>query len=411
MDYTPKMAYNFGVWSENGMKQMFPRLLQLLKKQSLFLFGPRNTGKSTLLSQQYSKETSHVLDLLDVELEERLAKNPNMLIDIVQALPEKIDTVILDEVQKVPKLLDVVHHLIESTNKHFIMSGSSARRLKRGGANLLAGRAFVYYLHPLSVLELAENFDLSCALQWGLLPSVWLTEDSEVRKQFLQAYTRTYLKEEVWEEQFIRKLDPFRRFLEVSAQCNGKIINFSNIARDVGVDDKTVKEYYALLEDTMLGFFLEGFQNSFRKRLSTKPKFYYFDVGVARALARHLSLPLRPSTNAYGETFEHFLILECIKLASYYRNEYRFSYLRTKDDREVDLVVDRPGQATLLIEIKSTTNVQKEALGPLIKLSEDLGDCEAVCFSQDTLAKKIEHVMVYPWQQGLEKFFGQEGGA
>ena len=219
------------------------------------------------------------------------------------------------------------------------------------------------------------------------------------------AYAYTYLKEEIAAEQLVRRLDPFRRFLEVAAQCNGKIINYSQISRDVGVDDKTVQEYFSTLEDTLIGFFLEPFLHSFRKRLSHKPKFYFFDLGVTKALARTLTLELRPSTSAYGEAFEHFIILEALKLASYFKPEYRFSYIRTKDDMEIDLVVERPGQPLLLIEIKSSRQVREEDLKTLAVVAKDLGG-EAICLSNDLLPKTINDVQVLPWQQGLSHFFG-----
>ncbi len=200
---------------------------------------------------------------------------------------------LLDEIQKVPKLLDEVHRLIEEkTDKIFILTGSSARKLKHGGANLLAGRAFVYHLFTLSCFELKEKFDLEKALHWGTLPKIFSLDGDSEKSEFLRSYADTYLKEEIWNEQVVRKLQPFRRFLEVAAQCNGKIINYANIARDVGVDDKTIKEYFCILEDTMIGFFLEPFRNSFRKRLVEKPKFYFFDTGIVRSLSRRLSVPL-----------------------------------------------------------------------------------------------------------------------
>jgi uncharacterized protein len=238
-----------------------------------------------------------------------------------------------------------------------------------------------------------------------MLPSIYHLKQKNERVKFLQAYSLTYLKEEIWQEQFIKKLDPFRRFLEVAAQSNGKIINYANIARDVGVDDKTVKEYFYLLEDTLIGFFLEPFHNSFRKRLSTKPKFYFFDTGVCRALARKLSLPLLKSTSNYGEVFEHFIINECYKLASYCYPEYRFSYLRTKNEAEIDLIVDRPGLPLLLIEIKSSDAVSAVNLSRFQQLVNDIPNCEAVCFSNDTHTKKIANITVYPWMEGIKKYF------
>ncbi len=338
-------------------------------------------------------------------MQERFLRNPDGLSEIVKALPNHITHIVIDEVQKVPKLLDVVHDLIESTDKHFILTGSSARKLKVGGANLLAGRAFINILHPFSVLEVEERFSLEEGLKWGMLPKVFEYSDAETKMRYLQSYAHTYLKEEIWEEHFVKDLDPFRRFLEVAAQMNGKIINYSKIAKDVGVDDKTVKSYYAILEDTLVGFFLEGFDHSFRKRLSTKPKFYFFDVGVVKALARMLSIPLMPSTAFYGEVFEHFIIIECLKLRDIYCSEYRFTYLKTKDDAEIDLVVERPGKTLLFIEIKSATHVTRELLASFIHLTKDFGECEAVCFSDDPLEKMIDHVRVLPWKMGLKRYF------
>ncbi len=384
---------------------MIPRLLNLPKRQSYFLFGPRNTGKSTIISRLYNKNNSIIFDLLDPLLEDRFSRDPSELSKIIKALPEEIEYVVIDEVQKIPKLLDIVHHLIESTSKYFILTGSSARKLKYGGSNLLAGRAFVYYLYPFSFIETEEKFNLDDALHWGLLPKVVSLSTTKEKKKFLDSYSHTYIKEEIWAEQFIKNLDPFRKFLEVAAQMNGKIINFHKIALDVGVDDKTIKKYYSILEDTLIGFFLEAFSHSVRKCLSKKPKFYFFDLGVARSLARILTVPVIPKTSLYGNSFEHFIILECIKLSSYYDNDYKFSYFMTKDDVEVDLVVERPGKPLLLIEIKSTDNVTKESISSFINLTKDFEECEVICLSNDPFAKIIDHVTILPWKEGIKKLY------
>lgn len=381
------------------------RLLKLPLNRSFFLFGARNTGKSTLLKNTFPVDKSLWIDLLNPLEEERYLNDPSTLYAEVLAL-DNTDYIVIDEIQKVPKLLDVVHKLIETTNKKFILTGSSARKLKYGGANLLAGRAFVYNLFPFTSYEIGESFKLDEALRWGTLPSIVNSmKTHEDKTQFLQAYSQTYIKEEIWMEQFIRKLGPFRKFLEVSAQCNGQIINYSNISRDTGVDDKTVKQYFSILEDTLIGFFLEPFHHSFRKRISLKPKFYYFDTGVRNALARTLSVPLIKSTSAYGNAFEHFIILEAVRLARYYFPEYRFSYLRTKDDAEVDLVVERPGEKILFIEIKSSSMVCIEQLSSFSRLAQDFGDCEAICFSQDLRRKNLRNIRVFPWAEGLKEFF------
>ncbi len=380
---------------------MFLRFRKFSTQQSFFLFGPRNTGKSTLLKQRFKMNECLWLDLLDSSLEEQFLRHPSNLYAIVKGLGQEINYVVIDEIQKVPKLLDEVHRLIEETNKIFILTGSSARQLKHGGANLLAGRAFVYQLYALSCFELKEQFDLEKALRYGTLPKIFSLPEETDKQAFLRAYTDTYLKEEIWNEQVIRKLHPFRRFLEVAAQCNGKVINYANVARDVGVDDKTIKEYFCILEDTLIGFFLEPFHHSFRKRLVEKPKFYFFDLGVLRALSRRLSVSLTPQTSAYGEAFEHFILLEFIRLGNYFQPDYRFSFIRTAGDVEVDLVVERPGQPLLCIEIKSTIQLNQSDVSAFIKITKDIDQCEAIVLSQDRFVKKFDHVTCYPWQQGL----------
>jgi predicted AAA+ superfamily ATPase len=384
---------------------MLRRLLKLPEKQSFFLFGPRGVGKTTLLEHLPFAKHAFFINLLKPDVEQRFAKNPASLETIVKALPEETTHIIIDEIQKLPKLLDMVHYLIESTDKYFILTGSSARKLKHGGANLLAGRAFVFDLFPFTVFELGEKFDLNEALAFGTLPKIFTYKTNESKQQYLRAYANTYLKEEIWAEQFIRELDPFRSFLEAAAQSNGKIINFSNIARDVGVTEKMVQKYYSILEDTLIGFFLNPFQHSFRKRLSKKPKFYFFDPGVVRTLCSQLSLPLLEKNSHYGELFEHFIILQCKQLANYYYPEYRFSFLKTKDDAEIDLIVERPGKPLLLIEIKSSDNVTEKDLSALHMLSRDIENCEAVCFSRDMYAKQYESILVLPWKEGLKRYF------
>jgi uncharacterized protein len=373
----------------------------------LFLFGARGVGKSTLLSYLYDLDDNLSINLLDPLEEDRFSRNPNELVELVLAMPEKSTHVIIDEIQKVPKLLDVVHLLIEThqCGKYFILTGSSARKLKTGGVNLLAGRAFVYHLFPFSYLEQKQQFSLEHVLRFGMLPKVFEFDNVQHKKQFLQAYTLTYLKEEVWAEQLVKNLDPFRRFLEVAAQSNGKIINYTHISRDVGADDKTVKNYFSILEDTLLAFMVEPYQHSFRKRLKAAPKFYFFDVGVVRALAQMLSVIPKEGASYYGELFESFIVTECFKLAAYHQKEYRFSYLMTGSGVEIDLVVERPGEQLLLIEVKSSKQVRSEDLNSLQTIAREMGNCEAVCFSQDPRKKKMGDVTIYPWRKGIERFF------
>jgi predicted AAA+ superfamily ATPase len=190
------------------------------------------------------------------------------------------------------------------------LTSSSARKLKRGSANLLAGRAFTYKLFPLTHLELAKQFDLNQALTYGTLPKLLEYEDNNDKVEFLRSYTQTYLREEIQIEQLVRRLNPFRDFLELAAQNNGEILNYTKISRDIGVDHKTVANYYQILEDTLVGFYLPPFHKSVRKRQLESPKFYLFDTGVKRALERSFNIPLNKRSYAYGKAFEHFVILE-----------------------------------------------------------------------------------------------------
>lgn len=385
---------------------MFNRLYKISKSSSFFLFGPRGTGKSTWL-EQYFKETPHLyIDLLKPDEEERLAKNPGDLIAQIQGLDPAVSWVVVDEIQKIPKLLDVVHFCIEKHQKKFALTGSSARKLKRGSANLLAGRAFVHHFFPLTHLELEKEFDVGQALQWGTLPKIFHLQDPEDKMRYLRSYAQTYLKEEIVAEQIVRKLDPFRLFLEIAAQQNGEILNFSNIARDVGVDTVTVQSYFQILEDTLMGFLLHPFHQSIRKRQRTNPKFYFFDTGVRRALAGQLTVGLQDQTYGFGKMFEHLVIVEFLRLNEIFEKDYRFSYLRTKDDAEVDLIVERPGLPTALVEIKSSVRVDERDAKTLKSFQKDWkGPVEAYCLSRDPIPKMIDKVHFLPWQAGLKSLF------
>lgn len=383
---------------------MIFRLPKHPKKRSFFLFGPRGTGKSTWLKQVFSDIPHLYIDLLNPDEEERFAKNPATLLAQIEALPASTRWIVLDEIQKVPKLLDVVHLAIEKHKKLFALTGSSARKLKRGHANLLAGRAFVSHFHPLTHLELGQQFNLEDGLYWGGLPTLLECDDPADKVRYLRTYTQIYLKEEIVAEQVIRKLDPFRLFLEIAAQHNGEILNYSNIARDVGVDTLTVQSYFQILEDTLIGFLLHPFHKSVRKRQRTHPKFYFFDTGVKRALEGTLTVDLPEHSYGYGKVFEHFVILEAFRLNSYFEKDYRFSYLRTKDDAEIDMIVERPGAPLVLVEIKSSRQVDERDIRSLLAFKTDMPrGTEAFCLSRDPIPKVIEGVRLLPWEKGLEE--------
>lgn len=380
---------------------MFNRKLELSDKSSFFLFGARGTGKTYLLKQRFSASDSLYIDLLDADENEAFNLRPKTIVERLGAVSANVKWIIIDEVQKIPKLLDIVHQQIEDSRFKFVLSGSSARKLKHGGANLLAGRAFVYNLFPLTTQEIANSFSLQSVLEWGSLPGVFAFEDSRDKRNFLRTYAHTYLREEIIQEQIIRKLDPFRRFLNVAAQMSGRIINFSKIASEIGASSPTVQTYFQILEDTLIGFLLEPFNESIRKRQSGNPKFYFFDTGVQRALENTLTVELKPQTYAYGIAFEHFIINEINRLQSYSEKDFRFSYLRTKDGVEIDLIIERPGLKRALVEIKSTERVTEDDLRPLQSISKDISNSEAFCLSRDPIPKKINNILCLPWQQGL----------
>ena len=382
---------------------MFNRIVTPLKSQSFFLFGARGTGKSTWLKTSFSKSDPLYVDLLHPDTEERLAKNPGVLLAEIEGLQNKKSWVLIDEIQKIPKLLDLVHLCIEKHNTRFVLTGSSARKLKRGTANLLAGRAFVFNLFPLTHLELQENFHLNQILEWGSLPKIFSLADAQEKIRYLRTYSQTYLKEEIVVEQIVRKLNPFRQFLEIAAQQNGEIINYSNIARDVGVDTVTVQSYFQILEDTLIGYLLQPHHQSIRKRQRANPKFYFFDIGVKRSLENTLTIPLKESTYAYGKAFEHFVITEVMRLNHYFEKDFRLSYLRTKDDAEIALIVERPGLSKAIIEIKSKKLVDERDTRNLERFIKDFDRAEAFVFSNDPLRKKIGNVHALPWNLGIQE--------
>lgn len=397
---------------------MYPRQCKPLMTRSFFLFGPRGVGKTTFLRQLFQETlessadpSGRVLwiDLLEADEALVFSRAPQELQRRIDALATPA-WVVVDEVQKVPALLDEVHRLTEAPQYKgrvkFALTGSSARKLKRGRANLLAGRAFVNSLHPLTESELGKSFSLDEVLHWGSLPSIFSFQTHLERKEYLRTYTSTYLKEEIKEEQLVRKIDPFLRFLEVAAQTNGEILNFSKVARDSGTDPKAVERYFEILSDTLLGFFLDPFHGSIRKRQSQKAKFYLFDTGVKRALEFALDSPIPPGSSLYGRAFEHFIVLECKRLNDYHRMDFRFSYLRTKDDLEVDLIVERPGKKTALVEIKSSQNVDLTDLRKLSKIAGDFKNAEAFVFCRESYPRRVEDVSVLPWELGISRLFG-----
>lgn len=398
---------------------MLHRTINLPESHSFFLFGARGTGKSWILRSRLPAESTHIIDLLTARDFDEFSRNPERLSDRIARLPSTgVQWVVIDEVQRVPELLNMVHLEIEAHSRsrmgvgaerpkdrqlYFALTGSSARKLRRGKANLLAGRAFLRYLFPLTQPELPEGFSLHDALRWGTLPLVVLSTSNEERKEILNVYVHTYLREEILEEQLARSAPPFRRFLEVAAQSNGKIINYTAIARDVGVSPHTVQSYYQILEDTLLAERLDPFHESIRKRQRAAPKYYFFDLGVQRALLGALDEIPSPKTYGFGQAFEHFVVCEALRQNSYLSKSFRFSYLCTKDDVEIDLVIERPGAPKALVEIKSTDNVREDHLRSLISLGRDIPNAERFCLSLDPTPRITSGINVLPWNLGLRE--------
>ncbi|MDD5309190.1 MAG: AAA family ATPase [Deltaproteobacteria bacterium] len=340
---------------------MFKRTIKdNLPKASFFLFGPRQVGKSTLLARIPSLAT---IDLLDPREQLAFNKSPWLLAERVDALSPR-GTVIIDEVQKVPKLLDVVHALMERRKGlRFVMSGSSARKLRRGASNLLGGRAIYRTLHPLTAREMGESFKLDKVLAYGSLPGIWtrlVDGDEDTVRDLLRSYVITYLQEEVKAEAIIRNLQGFQGFLDVAAAQFASQVNLLGVSRDCQVPYATVREYYSVLEDTLMGFFLESHAGSPRKRMSQRPRFYFFDNGVTRAMLGNLRGG--PSPLEEGRLFEQWFIQEVHRLNQYETKDFKLSFWRTSHGAEVDLLVESGGRIAFAIECKHKKSIGKADL-------------------------------------------------
>ncbi|HLP16244.1 MAG TPA: AAA family ATPase [Bacteroidota bacterium] len=382
---------------------MFHRLVNPLRTSSFFLFGPRGTGKTTFLNGFFDPNTAVYIDLLRLDEEDAFLRNPAELEQRVKGLASDVEWVVIDEIQRIPRLLDSVHRLIELSPIKFALTGSSGRKLKRGASNLLAGRAYVNHLHPLTLGELGTEVPITEIMQWGSLPKSVNVTTSREKQEYLRSYAHTYLHEEIAAEQVVRKLDPFRNFLEIAAQCNGTPINMTKIGRDVGADVKTVQSYFTILEDTMMGFLLPVWHRSIRKRQIAHPKFYFFDPGIKRALDRTLTQEIYDGSYSFGNAFEHIVILELLRLNDYFRCDYRFSFLRTAGGVEVDLVIDRPGKPVAFVEIKSSMNITENDCATLNTMIADVPDSAPYCISRDPHRKKIGEVMCVPYMEAARE--------
>lgn len=378
---------------------MLNRICQLNQEldSCIFLFGARQTGKSTLLQEQFP-DTIYI-DLLDTNVRARFQRKPGLLYTMLQDKPAGT-LIIIDEIPEVPELLNEVHRLISKFGLLFILCGSSARKLKRKGHNTLGGRAYPIYLYPLVSAEI-PNFDIDHAVNVGMIPPHYLAKNPS---RLLSGYIDVYLREEIKEEALVRNLDAFNRFLEVAALMNGEIINLQNIAQDCGVSAGTVNAYFEILEDTLIGYRLPAFTKVMKRRLTQAPRFYYFDVGVANHL-RH-SHDLVRGTLEYGHAFEHLVIQELIAWLHYTHSEERLTYWRTYTGLEVDAVI---GDARVAIEIKSAEEIMPRHLKGLKAFAEEHPACRLIIVSLDIITRRegnIECIYVPDffrqlWAEGL----------
>lgn len=371
--------------------------LRLPKGQSAFLWGPRKTGKTSYLTQRFPH--SLVFDFLNTDLLMDITKRPARLREQLLAQePHRLrHPIILDEVQKVPQVLDEVHWMIENKGWSFILCGSSARKLKRGQANLLGGRAWRYELFPLVSAELG-SVELLRALTHGLLPVHYLHADHQ---KSLKAYVQDYLKEEVFAEGLTRNVPAFSRFFDAMGYSHGTLINYANIARDCGVDAKTVREYYQILVDTLLGTRIEPFKKrQHRQVISKASKFYLFDVGVAGALTQR-QIP-EERGEAFGQAFEHFLLMELLAYRAYTEKDFPIHFWRTKSGLEVDFVL---GGGEVALEIKGASHVDSSDLRPLKTFQEEYRPAKALVVCNERAARRTGAISVLPWRQFLEELW------
>ena len=375
----------------------FKRILniKLPDKQSAFLWGARKTGKSTYLKNRFPD--SITFDFLKTDLFFKISKNPAILREMLSAKDKTLlkHPIILDEVQKVPQVLDEVHWLIENKRLRFILCGSSARKLKRGHANLLGGRAWRYEMFPLVTAEI-ENFNLLRGLNHGLIPSHYL-QNSENAKRSLTAYVQDYLKEEVFAEGLTRNVPAFSRFFDAFGYSHGELTNYTDIARDCGVDSKTVKEYYQILIDTLMAVRIEPYKKRQSRQLITKAvKYYLFDTGVAGCLKKRYLMEEKGAE--FGRAFEHFLLMEIVAYRSYKSFDFRINFWRTKSGLEVDFII---GDGETAIEVKGTNNVDVRDLKGLYAFTNTYSPKRSIVVCNEKEKRLHGKIEIMPWREFL----------
>lgn len=357
-------------------------LHNLLKKKSFFLLGPRATGKTSLIRQELPG--SVVYDLLHYPTFERLARRPQLIEEESGNAP----LIVIDEIQRLPGLLNEAHRLIETRGTKFLLTGSSARKLRHGGANLLAGRAWEANLFPLTSNEITD-FNLKRYLTVGGLPSVYLSDEPW---EELKAYTGTYLREEIQAEALVRRFEAFARFLELVATRVGDELNLEAVGSDCGVNGKTIRNYLEIVNDTLIGFLLQPYSKTVRRKSTSRAKFYLFDIGVTNALIGRREID--ENGEIFGRALEHLIALELRAFLSYTRSDEQLRFWRSQSKHEVDFIVgDR-----LAIEVKSTDLVNERHLKGLRVLREENLIERFIVVSRDINPREIDGITVLPWQ-------------
>lgn len=392
------------------MQKRYTKIEKLIdKNQSVLILGPRGTGKSYYINYLLeSRSEKIVIDLLDTELYSRFLKNPGQLSKIIRYKLEshKNAVVFIDEVQKVPALLDEVHRLIETIGSKivFILTGSSARKLRKSHANLLAGRAIYIPFFPFNMLEidLVEKFDK--AMQYGTLPKVFLEKDLFIVENYLRTYTHIYLKEEIQQESLTRSIDLFSRFLEFAAFENGNPINYSKIAKQLGVSLKTVQGHYQILEDTLLLTKIPAWTFSIRKQMIQMPKYYFFDNGILNSLTGELKTELKESSYRFGRLFENLVVNEIIRYNELMDLDYNLYHYRTNHGSEIDLILQKNIKyPPIAIEIKSTLNPETVNLKPLKSFKDEFPEAKCYVLCRVAYPYRENGVTFLPFVDGVEK--------
>lgn len=365
----------------------------VLAKKSCFLFGPRQCGKSSLVRETIPD--AHMIDLLSGDTFTRLARNPNY----IEETCRDSRPVVIDEIQKMPSLLDEVHRLIETKGMRFLLTGSSARKLRKGGVNLLGGRARVRSLHPFSAAELGSDFDLDRAINHGLIPGIW---NSDAPDEDLAGYVSLYLEQEIMQEGATRNLPAFSRFLEVAALSNGEQINYQSIASDAQIPRSTVQEYFKILKDTLLAAEIPVWRNGRSRKTVETAKFYLFDTGVTRRLQGRKTLVR--GTPEYGHAFESWIAHELSSYADATRREAEITYWRTRTGLEVDFIVN--GETA--IEAKTTRSATKDDLKGLRAIGEEGAFRHRILVSNEPRKREVEGVEILPWREFIDRLWSEE---